>query len=127
MKAWKADLESKKKQKIAVGIADPDEDPDLFGDSWQEALAMEKGGVSDNYVPAGQQEDLLQMDEEDAADMVEKLKIGDDQADGDEEVYVEPQSGVLPQTNGTAKSSISAETTPLQVKQEESEEEDLLA
>lgn len=129
VKAWKSDLESKKKQKIAVGIADPEDDPDLFGDEWQEALSMEKGGVREDYVPAGQQEDLLMMEEEDAADMVEKLKIGDDAEDEqDEEVFVEPESGVIPvKTNGTSAILDVAETTPLQVKQEEEVEEDLLA
>lgn len=129
VKAWKSDLESKKKQKIAVGIADPEEDADLFGDEWQEALSLEKGGPREDYIPAGQQEDLLQMDEEDAADMVEKLKIGEDEEvehEEDDEYFVEPENGVMPQTNGTAKVLDVAETTPLQVKKEESEEEDLL-
>jgi coatomer subunit beta' len=94
VKLWKADLEAKKKQKIAVGIADPETDPDLFGESWEEALQLEKGGVQD-YVPAGQQEDLLQMDEEDAADMVEKLKINDEEpeldGEDDEDEFAEPE------------------------------------
>lgn len=127
VKLWKADLESKKKQKIAVGIADPDEDPDLFGEGWQEALNAEKGGVSESYVPAGQKEDLIDMQEEDAADMVEKLKIGDDAEEEDEEEFVEPQSGVLPQTNGTVKTLDAEPTSPVVKQEEDEEEEDLLA
>lgn len=121
-------MESKKKQKIAVGIADPEEDPDLFGEEWQDALTSEKGGVSDDYVPAGQKEDLIDMQDDDAADLVEKLKIGDD-AEDEEEEFVEPQSGVLPQTNGTAKTSDTQPTSPLLDEQEDEkeEEEDLLA
>lgn len=128
VKLWKSDLESKKKQKIAVGIADPEEDPDLFGEEWQDALNSEKGGVSDDYVPAGQKEDLIDMQDDDAADLVEKLKIGDD-AEDEEEEFVEPQSGVLPQTNGTAKTSDAQPTPPLVADQEDEkeEEEDLLA
>lgn len=134
---WKADLEAKKKQKIAVGIADPDTDADLFGDSWQEALSLEQQGVQD-YVPAGQQEDLLKLDEEDAADMVEKLKIGDneDEEGQEQEQTEENQDGgfVTSVTNGKSSSS-----APLQSKESlvqtqgtarsepEDEDEDLLA
>lgn len=126
VKLWKSDLESKKKQKIAVGIADPAEDPDLFGENWNEALNAEKGGVSDDYVPAGQKEDLINMEDDEAADMVEKLKIGDD-AEDEEEEFVEPQSGVLPLANKTNGVTDAFEAQPISPQAQEEEEEDLLA
>lgn len=73
VKLWKADLEAKKRQKIAVGIADPDEEDgkDLF-ENWEEACALEgQGGVAH---PATNDTDLL--GSEDPADLVEKLQIG---------------------------------------------------
>jgi len=67
--AWKADLESKKKSKIAVGLADPEEDAELFS-NWEESLSLEaQGGAR----PA-QQSDLIQV--EDTADLVQKMNIG---------------------------------------------------
>lgn len=73
VKLWKADLDSKKRQKIAVGIADPEEEDgkDLF-ENWEEACELEtNGGVQH---PAVEQKDLL--GDEDPAELVEKLKIG---------------------------------------------------
>lgn len=59
--------------------------------------------------------------------MVEKLKIGDDAEEEDEEEFVEPQSGVLPQTNGTVKTLDAEPTSPVVKQEEDEEEEDLLA
>lgn len=72
VKLWKADLEAKKRQKIAAGIADPEDEDgkDLF-ENWEEACALEKQGGAAH--PAQHEKDLL--DQEDPADMVEKLRI----------------------------------------------------
>lgn len=43
--AWKADLESKKRTKIAVGLADPAEDSELF-ENWEQALREEEEAIS---------------------------------------------------------------------------------
>lgn len=55
VKVWKKDLEEKKKQKIAVGLADPDEseERELFN-GWEEALQREKqnGSGYEENVPA---------------------------------------------------------------------------
>lgn len=44
VKAWKAELASTKRAKqtvLAKGLADPDEDPELFPEGWQHALSLE--------------------------------------------------------------------------------------
>ncbi|CAL1699921.1 unnamed protein product [Somion occarium] len=43
VQAWKADLTSKKRSKIAAKIADPLEHPELFEEGWEDALFREKG------------------------------------------------------------------------------------
>ena len=75
VKLWKADLEAKKRQKIAVGIADPEDEDgkDLF-ENWEEACALEQQGGAKHPVTEGEK-DLL--GEEDPADLVEKLRIGE--------------------------------------------------
>jgi coatomer subunit beta' len=37
--AWKGDLISKKRPKIAASIAHPDVNPELFEEGWEQALA----------------------------------------------------------------------------------------
>lgn len=37
-------MESKKRSKLASGIADPGENPELFEEAWEEALEKEKNG-----------------------------------------------------------------------------------
>ncbi|KNZ72668.1 Coatomer subunit beta', partial [Termitomyces sp. J132] len=39
VEAWKADLSSKKRPKIAASIADPTSNPELFEEGWEEVLA----------------------------------------------------------------------------------------
>ncbi|KAG5730050.1 Coatomer subunit beta' [Termitomyces sp. T112] len=41
VEAWKADLSSKKRPKIAASIADPTSNPELFEEGWEEVLAAE--------------------------------------------------------------------------------------
>ena len=77
VKAWKADLAEKKRHKIAAGIADP-EDADEGGEevfeNWQEALQAEREGKKADH-PAREEKDLL--GDEDPAELVEKLRIGE--------------------------------------------------
>jgi len=85
-----------------VGIADPEEEDgkDLF-ENWEEACELEtNGGVQH---PAVEQKDLL--GDEDPAELVEKLKIDEDEpqaeedeAEADDEVMVTPPL----KTNGSA-------------------------
>ena len=78
VKAWKADLAEKKRHKIAAGIADP-EDADEGGEelfeNWAEALQAEREGKKADH-PAREEKDLL--GDEDPAELVEKLRIGED-------------------------------------------------
>jgi coatomer subunit beta' len=41
--AWKADLTSKKRPKIAASVAHPGVNPDLFEEGWEQALAGKSG------------------------------------------------------------------------------------
>lgn len=68
VKAWKADLESKKRAKIAAGIADPEDGAELFED-WSEALSAEQhGGVKQEL-----EQDHVGVD--DATDLVQQLHL----------------------------------------------------
>ncbi|GLB34322.1 putative the coatomer is a cytosolic protein complex that binds to dilysine motifs and reversibly associates with Golgi non- clathrin-coated vesicles, which further mediate biosynthetic protein transport from the ER, via the Golgi up to the trans Golgi network [Lyophyllum shimeji] len=42
VEAWKADLLTKKRPKIAVSIADPSANPEFFEEGWEQALAAEQ-------------------------------------------------------------------------------------
>ena len=42
MQAWKSELTSKKRTKIAANIADPSSNPELFEEGWEEVLAREE-------------------------------------------------------------------------------------
>jgi len=41
--AWKTDLVTRGKKKIAEAVADPSGNPELFEEGWEDALAREKG------------------------------------------------------------------------------------
>ncbi|OBZ70384.1 Coatomer subunit beta' [Grifola frondosa] len=41
--AWRADLQAKKRPKLASVIADPSDHPELFEEGWEEALRRERG------------------------------------------------------------------------------------
>ncbi|KAG6836087.1 hypothetical protein H0H93_011499 [Arthromyces matolae] len=41
VEAWKADLQSKKRPKLAAAIADPASNPELFEEGWEQVLAAE--------------------------------------------------------------------------------------
>jgi len=41
VKAWKMDLESKQRVRLASGIADPSENPEVFDEGWTDALAKQ--------------------------------------------------------------------------------------
>jgi len=41
--AWHAELEAKKRPKIAAGVAHPSKNADLFEEGWEDALALEQG------------------------------------------------------------------------------------
>ncbi|KAK7030725.1 coatomer subunit beta [Favolaschia claudopus] len=41
--AWHAELETKKRPKIAAGVAHPNKQADLFEEGWENALALEQG------------------------------------------------------------------------------------
>lgn len=71
VKAWKADLESKKRGKIAAGIADPEEDSELF-ENWTAALQAEEQGAG------AEQPELVQVD--DTADLVHQMHLGEIQS-----------------------------------------------
>jgi coatomer subunit beta' len=43
--AWKADLTSKKRPKIAASVTHPDVNPDLFEEGWEQALAGKLGSL----------------------------------------------------------------------------------
>lgn len=43
VQAWKSELTSKNRSKIAAKIADPTEQPDLFEEGWEDAVAREIG------------------------------------------------------------------------------------
>ena len=71
VQAWKHDLESKKRSKIAISLADPSDDSDLF-DNWEAALRQEsEGAVSESN---GVETDSHRSDN--AAEMVAKLRNG---------------------------------------------------
>ncbi|KAH8915778.1 Coatomer, beta' subunit [Atractiella rhizophila] len=59
VKAWKSDLVSKKKNKIASMIADPEERPDAFEEGWEAVLAKELDlqGIKLNGMVNGSHED----------------------------------------------------------------------
>lgn len=40
--AWRGELKTKGRTKIAAGIADPRENPELFEEGWEDALEREK-------------------------------------------------------------------------------------
>ena len=42
VQAWKSELTSKKRTKIAAIIADPSANPELFEEGWEEVLAREE-------------------------------------------------------------------------------------
>ena len=68
VKAWKADLEVKKRGKVAAAIADPEDDEELF-DGWSDALQAEKRGLSQQPL----EEDHIRID--DAADLVHDMHL----------------------------------------------------
>ncbi|KAG9050527.1 hypothetical protein FS837_004711 [Tulasnella sp. UAMH 9824] len=41
VKAWKADLEARKRVRLASTIADPEESPEVFDEGWEDSLAKE--------------------------------------------------------------------------------------
>lgn len=41
VKAWKTELESKQRVRLASSIADPSETPEVFDEGWQDVLAKE--------------------------------------------------------------------------------------
>lgn len=109
VKAWKADLESKKKGKIAAGLADPEEDEELFGEQWAEALALEKDGAAqksdtqliDAPVPGGQEvEELVEKMDLNADGQTEGGDTSDDVMVDAEDAEDESEA-VPPKTNGT--------------------------
>ena len=42
MDAWKSDLETKDRKKLAASVASPEEDPELFSEGWPDVLEREK-------------------------------------------------------------------------------------
>jgi coatomer subunit beta' len=40
---WHAELEAKKRPKIAAAVAHPNKNADLFEEGWEDALALEQG------------------------------------------------------------------------------------
>ena len=53
-RAWRADLESRNKSKLADTVADPADSPELFEEGWDAALAKEQARgeyVADEAVP----------------------------------------------------------------------------
>ena len=42
MDAWKSDLETKGRKKLAASVASPEEDPELFSEGWPDVLEREK-------------------------------------------------------------------------------------
>ena len=42
VQAWKSELTSKKRTKVAATIADPSSNPELFEEGWEEVLAREE-------------------------------------------------------------------------------------
>ncbi|CAE6490017.1 unnamed protein product [Rhizoctonia solani] len=59
-RAWRDDLDSKKKSKIADMIVNPGENPELFEEGWEVALAKEEGRDE----PEGKEEEQPQGDNE---------------------------------------------------------------
>ena len=49
VQAWKSELTSKKRTKIAATIADPSSNPELFEEGWEEALFREETGSGAFY------------------------------------------------------------------------------
>jgi coatomer subunit beta' len=45
--AWKSDLQSKGRSKLAASIASPTEHGDLFEEGWSEAVKRENGEAED--------------------------------------------------------------------------------
>ncbi|KAK7461035.1 Coatomer subunit beta' [Stygiomarasmius scandens] len=45
--AWQTDLQAKGRPKIAASIAHPDKNPELFEEGWEDALAQEKAGPTE--------------------------------------------------------------------------------
>lgn len=43
VKAWRTELETQKRVRLASSIGDPSETPDLFVEGWEEALEKESG------------------------------------------------------------------------------------
>lgn len=41
VKAWRAELEAKKRIRLASTVADPSENPEAFEEGWEQALAHE--------------------------------------------------------------------------------------
>ncbi|EKM79756.1 hypothetical protein AGABI1DRAFT_127441 [Agaricus bisporus var. burnettii JB137-S8] len=62
---WRTDLESKKRSKLASGIADPGENPELFEEAWEEALEKEKNGGGEVKKDDGGEEEDEDEEEED--------------------------------------------------------------
>lgn len=46
VKAWRKDLEAKKKPKLAAAVGDPDDTPEAFEEGWDAALAREREASS---------------------------------------------------------------------------------
>lgn len=46
VKAWRKDLEAKKKPKLAAAVGDPDDTPEAFEEGWEAALAREQEATS---------------------------------------------------------------------------------
>lgn len=46
IRAWRADLEAKKRTKLANAVADPTVNPELFEEGWEEALQRETSALA---------------------------------------------------------------------------------
>ena len=50
VQAWKSELTTKNRSKIAAKIADPTEQPELFEEGWEDAVAREKGAENQHLL-----------------------------------------------------------------------------
>ena len=84
MQSWKTDLESKKRSKIAVALADPSEDSELF-ENWEAALTEENEKNAPLAIANGHTNNTNSKQMENATNMVKNLHIGSREVEKDEE------------------------------------------
>jgi coatomer subunit beta' len=53
--AWRGELQAKNRPKIAAGIADPTDNPDIFEEGWEKALKQEQNVATTTPVVNGRQ------------------------------------------------------------------------